>query len=96
MEEKNEEPIFEFKGEAIEFYEITSKQEKELNSYLGANGAVCMDNKTRIIEEKIDYGKVTDIDGNIIDAPPIDEKLLKKINGEIEQPKIFVRNSIFH
>jgi hypothetical protein len=94
--ENKEEPLFEFKNESIEFYELTSSQEKELNAYLGANGAVCMDNKTRIIEEKIDYGPVIDIEGNIIESLPVDEKLLKRVNGNFEEPKKFVRNSIFH
>jgi hypothetical protein len=95
--ENKEEPIFEFKGEPIEFYEITAKQERELNAYLGAVGAVCMDNRTRIIDdEKIDYGPVTDLDGNIIESPVVDEKLLKRVSGKFEEPKKFVRNSIFH
>jgi hypothetical protein len=96
MENKIEEPLFEFDGELIEFYELTRKQENELNSYLGAKGAICMDNKTKIIEEKIDYGPIKDIAGNIIEPLPVDEKLLKKVNGQFEEPKKFVRNSIFH
>ena len=63
--------------------EITQKQENEINAYFGARGAVCMDDKTKIITSKpIDYGPLKDIDGNIIELP--------------ETPKPFQKNSIFH
>jgi hypothetical protein len=105
MEEKNDEPIFEFRGEEIEFVELTSQQEKELNEYLGIKGAICLDGKTKIIDkDKVDvnYGKVMDIAGNIVDAPPVDKKLYNRVNNiftEEEKNEInknFVRNSIFH
>ena len=72
--------------EEIIITEITQKQENEINSYFGARGAVCMDDKTKIIPSKpIDYGPLKDIDGNIIELPV-----------KSETPKPFQRNSIFH
>jgi hypothetical protein len=99
MEDKNEEPIFEFRGEEIEFVKLTAQQEREINEYLGVKGAICLDNKTKIIDNdkiEVDYGKVVDIEGNIVDAPPVDEELLKKLDVNVKEQKVFIRNSIFH
>jgi len=72
--------------EEIEIVEITEEQEKIINNLMGARGAVCMDDKTKIITSKpIDYGPLKDIDGNIIELPV-----------KSETPKPFQRNSIFH
>jgi hypothetical protein len=85
--------LFEFKDEPKGFCELTSEQEDRINSMMGASGAICMDEKTRIIDknDKIDYGPLKDIAGNIVeDLPQVDEELLKKIKNK------FVKNSIFH
>ena len=69
--------------EKIEIVEINEEQEKIINNLMGAKGAVCMDDKLKIIPSKpINYGPLKDIDGNIIEVK--------------ETPKPFQRNSIFH
>jgi hypothetical protein len=83
----DDKPIFEFKG--IEEIEIDENFEKMINSAIGAKGAICMDEKTKLKKSKpIDYGLIKDADGNIIEALPEQPPL--------PTPKPFVRNSIFH
>jgi hypothetical protein len=72
--------LFVFKGE--EEIEIDELLEKSINSFVGARGAICMDEKIKIKPSPpIDYGPIKDISGNIVDEIP---------------EKKFVRNSIFH
>jgi hypothetical protein len=76
------EVVYEFKGEVVQ--KLTEEEEKRINSIVGAKGAICMDNKTILIEsEPIDYGPIKDLAGNIVENLP-------------QTPKPFVRNSIFH
>jgi len=77
------EVVFEFKGEVEQV--LTVEQEKIINALVGAKGAICMDEKTILTEEKpIDYGPIKDLAGNIVENLP-----------QTPKPK-FVRNSIFH
>lgn len=77
------EVVYEFKGEVVQV--LTIEEEKKINSLLGAKGAICMDDKTILIENKaIDYGPIKDLAGNIVENLP-----------QTPKPK-FVRNSIFH
>jgi len=74
--------VYEFKGEVVQV--LTIEEEKKINSLVGAKGAICMDEKTILTEDKsIDYGPIKDLAGNIVENLP-------------QTPKPFIRNSIFH
>ena len=71
------EVIFEFKGEEV--ITLTEEEERKINSFVGAKGAICMDGKTILTpsNKSIDYGPVKDIAGNVVEPPPVDEKLYR-------------------
>jgi hypothetical protein len=85
--------IFVFKGE--EDIEIDDIVESKINSFLGAKGAICMDDKTKLKRsESFDYGPIKDSAGNIIELTPDEIKIREDVRKYYEHHEMDIPKDV--